>query len=816
MFKNHLKTALRNLRKHFSFTIINITGLTVAVTSFILIALYVLDEYGFDRFHEQASDIYRVVERRTTTDGKTTRNTGTGAQVSAAGKVNFPEIKDVARISVYWRAGITTGQDKSKMFHEYFTVASPGFLRMFSFPLLHGDRNTALTAPKSVVLTETTANRFFGTAEVVGRTLYMDDDSIPYKVTGVLKDFPANSSISYNMLASESSIEANPAAKDFIANDWTSGAFLSYMLLAPGTDAKALESKLDALAVSHHEDRSGSRRHVQLQALKDIHFHSNDIEGDSGTKGNMTYIYVFLIVAFFIIFIACINYMNLSTARFSNRGKEIAIRKVAGATRRELTMQFLLEVLLVVLIAVLLSMAMVFFFLPAFNAFTQKHLSFGIHADPRIWSGIVVLIIVVTLLSGLYPALFQSGLNPILLLKSKLRLGKGNISLRRSLVVFQFVISIVLIAATLVIYQQMHYVEGKDLGFQKDGLVVVDMNSHRIGRNAARARAEFSRIAQIRSVTATSRVPGEWKTIPSVKVRMASGGEGLRSMYFFTVDDQFLSTYDIKLMKGRDFYPPGGGADSASVLINESAARELGITEPAGQQITIPAVSSAGDNRSALDQPFTATVVGVVKDFHFQSLHEPLAPMVLGYPKNPVQELDYFTAKLAPGPVEGTLEKMKEIMQGIDNEFFLEYHFLDKQWELLYREDKVRQSIFLGAALLAIFIAALGLLGLTIYAAEQRVKEIGIRKVLGASVSGIMLMLTKDFLRLVLIAAVVAVPIAWYFMYRWLEDFAYRISIHWTVFLWATLMAVLIAMFTICVQVLKAAMANPTRTLRSE
>ena len=815
MFKLHLKAAVRNLRKHRSFTFINIVGLTIGITSFLLISLYIFDELGYDRSHEHAEDVYRVVENRTASDGKTTRNASTGAQVSASGKNNFPEIKDVARISVYWRAGITTGEDKSKMFHEYFTVASPGFLRIFDFPLLYGDRNSALTAPRSILLTTSTANRFFGATDVVGKTLFLDDDSIPYNVTGVLRDFPANSSIDYNMLASESSIEANPAAKEFIANDWTSGAFLSYLLLDHKADVNALNGKLDALAASHHTGEAGTKRTIQLQALKDVHFHSNDIEGNSGKKGNISYLYVFLLVACFIIFLACINYMNLSTARFANRGKEIAVRKVAGASRFSLIRQILLEVLLVTLVAVLISLVIVLFSLPFFNAFTEKHLVLNLHWDYRIWLGILLLTVLVTLLSGSYPAMFQSGLDPIMLLKSRMRLGKGSISLRRTLVIFQFVISIVLIAATLIIFQQMHYVDGKDLGFRKDGLVVVDMNSHRIGRNASTARAEFSRIAQVLSVTATSRVPGEWKTIPAVKVRPTSGGEGLRSMYFFSVDDQFLSTYDLKLMKGRNFYP-SGGADSASVLINESAARQLGITEPAGQQITIPAVTSAGDNRSALDKPFTATVIGVVRDFHFQSLHEPLAPMVLGFQKNPVQELDYFTVKLAPGPVEGTLAKMKEVLQGIDPDFFLEYHFLDKQWEMLYREDKIRQAIFLCAALLAIFIATLGLLGLTIYAAEQRVKEIGIRKVLGASVGGIVLMLSKDFLKLVLVAAVIAIPIAWYGMYRWLEDFAYRITINWGVFLWATLLAVAIAMATICVQVLKAAVADPVNTLRGE
>jgi putative ABC transport system permease protein len=424
----------------------------------------------------------------------------------------------------------------------------------------------------------------------------------------------------------------------------------------------------------------------------------------------------------------------------------------------------------------------------------------------------------VTLLAGLYPALFQSGLNPLALLKGKFRLGRGNISLRRSLVVFQFIVSIVLIAATIIIYQQMQYVNKKDMGFDKDKLVVIDITTGNIRRGAVTIKDEFAKLAQVKSVSVTSRVPGEWKIIPSVKVTTgnSSAAEG-KDMYFFGVDGQFLSTYNIKLSKGRNFFASGNG-DSSTVLLNETAAKALGITDAQRQTVTISSVKYGSDNRSAFDRPFTATLAGIVKDFNFQSLHEPLAPMVIGYEKNPVQGLDfgYFTVKLAGGDVGSTLKKMKAILHRKDHENVFEYHFLDKQWDLLYREDKTMQTIFLVVALLAIFIATLGLLGLTIYAAEQRVKEIGIRKVLGANISGVVLMLSKDFLMLVLIASVIAIPVAWYFMQKWLEDFAYRISISWWVFVISALAAIIIAMATISLQVVRAAMVNPVKSLRAE
>ena len=816
MIRNYFKTAVRNLWKHKIFSFINITGLTIGLTSFMLIALYIFDEMTFDRFHPNADHIYRVVESNTSADGKTTRRAGTGAQVSIQAKADFPEVKDVARISTYWRAEITAGDNKTNVFHEYFIAANSGFLNVFGFPLIYGDRTSALTEPKTIILSEETAKKFFGASDVVGRLLFFDNDSVPYKVTGVMKDFPVNSSLSCNMLVSESSITSNKGAKGWIESDWNSGAFSTYLLLDQHANVPALDQKLDNLIAANHKADPGTKTHVQLQALKDVHFYSNDIEGSSGKKGNISYIYVFLLVACFIIAIACINYMNLSTARFTNRGKEIAIRKVSGASRSTLVRQFLTEALLVTIISVGISLVLVNVALPAFNAFTGKSLTLDSHTDYRIWAGILSTIAVVTLLAGLYPALFQSGLNPLSLLKSKIQLGKGNISLRRTLVVFQFMISIVLIAATIIIYEQMRYVDNKDMGFNKDQLVVIDVNPGYARRAAATIKNEFSKLPQVGSVCVSSRVPGEWKTIPAVKVLAGNGDPATaKDMYFFAIDGEFISTYNITLLYGRNFYPNSKG-DSSSVLINETAARELGITEATGQRITIPSTTSGGDNRSALERPFTATVVGIVKDFNFQSLHEPLAPMVLGYQKNPIAEINYFTVKVGGGDVEGTLKNMSGIIRSFDRNNLFEYHFLDKQWEMLYRQDQISQTIFLAVSMLAIFIAALGLLGLTIYAAEQRIKEIGIRKVLGASVGGIVLMLSKDFLKLVLIAAVIAVPVAWVAMQKWLDDFAYRINISWLVFVAAALVAIVIALATISLQVIRAAMSNPVNSLRAE
>ncbi|HEX8677664.1 MAG TPA: FtsX-like permease family protein, partial [Segetibacter sp.] len=559
-----------------------------------------------------------------------------------------------------------------------------------------------------------------------------------------------------------------------------------------------------SVAANHNEVTRAKSRYI-LQPVKDVHFYSNDIEGNSGRKGNVTTIYVFSIIAIFVLLIACINYMNLTTARFTNRAKEIGVRKVAGASRKNLVGQFLSEAFLITIIALSAALILVQIFLPAFNAFTEKQLSLGLQTDYRIWLGITVIIIVVGLLSGIYPAIFQSGSKPLMLLKSKISVGRGNLSIRRSLVVFQFALSIIMIIATIIVYMQMKYVNTKDMGFNKEQLLVIDINSGKIRSGAETIKTEFEKLPQVKQVSVSSRVPGEWKDMPKVKVKSEKTvtTEG-NEMYFLGVDDEFFKTYEITLAKGRNFIA-GSLGDSAAVILNETAAKELGIKEPSEQVIEIP-----------LEQPFRARVIGIVKDFNFQSLHQPLAPMVLGFQKNPVQSIDYFTAKVTTNTMAETLKQMDAILRNIDQSHLFEYHFLDKQWDLFYQQDRVRQVIFLMVAMLTIIIACLGLFGLATYAAEQRIKEIGIRKVLGAGVSSIVTMLSKDFIRLVLIAATIAFPVAWWAMDQWLHEFAYRINIEWWMFAAAALLAIVIALATVSFQAIKAAIANPVKSLRSE
>lgn len=803
MLKNYFKIAWRNLTRNMMFSTVNIIGLSVALISFLLIAFYVFDELTYDRFHTKADHIYRVVENRKSLEGKERKVASTNYQLTERAKIDLPEVKDMVRLGGFGRTNISTENDQNVFYGEYWT-SSPQLLEIFDFTLLQGNKGTALTEPNTVVITKEIAEKLYGTADVINRTIKVDD-SILYKITGVLADFPSNSQMSFDLLFSETSLDGELGQS--FTTDWSSTDFTTYFLLDPKADIKSLENKLTRLVTDNRKVGTDKSNYL-LQPLTDVHFYSGEIEGNLGKTGSLTYMYIFSAIALFILLIACINYMNLTTASFTRRSKEIAVRKVAGALRYNLVAQFLSEAVLTTFISLAIALVSVKFILPAFNEFAGKKFTLGAGTDYRIWIGIGMIVVLVSVLSGIYPALFQSGLKPLQLLKNKIKVGKVNISLRRGLVVFQFTLSIIMIIVTLVVYQQMKYINKKDLGFTKEQLLVVDINSGSVRNSAELIKSEFEKLAQVKDVSITSRVPGEWKNLRKVKVSdRQTGTAEVNEMYFLGVDDRFLKTYEITLAQGRNF-THGSMADSASVMINQTAAQKMGITEANGQLIEMPF--------SVKKPPFVARLVGIVEDFNFQSLHEPLAPMVLGFRSNPVQLIDYFTVRVEPHNMAATIKQMEAVLYKIDPTHLFEYHFLDKQWELFYADDKVKQTIFLAAAALAILIACLGLFGLATYTAQQRIKEIGVRRVLGASMQSIVAMLSKEFLLLVLVAALIAFPIGWWLTHQWLGAFAYRVEVGWGIFLMSGMLALTIAMITISYQAIQAAMANPVKSLKNE
>lgn len=823
MLRNYLKIAWRTLSRHKLYTALNVAGLTFGITCFLLIGLYLFDELTFDQQHSKASRIYRAIQhRKTPTEDLTIA--AASYKVSEESKKQISEIENTARIARSGRANLTNPENKH-VFVETIACGNAGLMELFDFPTVDGDSRSALKEPNSIILVEELAMQLFGTTQVVGKMVDFEVDK-PLKITAVLKNHPRNSSFDFRAMISEATISGDEDFREGTAN-WTTQSFTTFFLLKenrsgdpanPETAAQNITKLLNA----NVKWEPGHSMTYSLQPLTDIHLHSeNIVDGARNSnvgamnRGSLLYINIFALVALFVLLIACINYMNLATARASNRSKEIGVRKANGAFRDQLIYQFLTESLVVTAISFLLAVLLVNLLLPTFNEFTHKELSFGFRADYRIWLYALLTLVVAGLLSGSYPAFLLSKYSPLLLLKNLNIQNKGNLSLRKGLVVFQFTISIVMMVATIVLFQQVRFANNKNLGFNKELLLVVDINSGEIRDGAETIKAEFGRIPTVKHVSTTSRVPGEWKTIPTVKIRPQGNTNEHKIAYLIAADEHFAQTFGIQLLQGRNF---ADRTDSTSVLLNETAAKILNIKEASGQLVEIPERAMGGSYRpvNETNEPFRARVMGIVKDFHFQSLREKIAPMVLAYQRNPVHNIDYFTARIEGNDIPGTLARMNAVLTKIDPTHLLEHHFLDEQLARFYAEDQRRQILLIWVALATIFIACLGLFGLATYAAEQRIKEIGVRKVLGASVLNLTALLSKDFLKLVLIANGIAFPLAWWATNQWLKEFAYHIEVEWWVFAVSGILALGIALATVSYQAIKAALMNPVSSLRSE
>jgi putative ABC transport system permease protein len=820
MLKNYLKIALRNLLRNKLYTTLNITGLTFGITCFLLIGLYLFDELTFDKQQSKGERIYRVIEHKNT-KGEQLTIASTSYKLSEESKKSIAEIENTARITEYGRDNLGNVANQ-KRFLEYITVANNGLMEVFDFEAVDGNPKIALQKPNSIVIIEELAMRLFGSTKVVGKTLKWDGYEQPFIVTAVLKNHPRNSTFTFNSVYSESTYLSDTSFVNDANRDWSSHDYTVYALLKNNTKSESVSAKLKSLVYANFKPDVGISMAYSLQPFQDIHLHSGNISdanqnsnvGATGS-GSMFYIKIFAMIALFVLLIACINYMNLTTAKASGRSKEFGIKKAIGVVRGQLITQFLVESVLVTFISFLLAILLVNLILPFFNEFAYKQLSLGLSTNYQIWLIAILIIVITGLFSGSYPALMLSRFSPILLLKSLKIQNKSDFSLRKGLVIFQFTVSIVMIVATIVLFLQVRFVNNKDLGFNKDFLVVVDINSGKIRNAASTIISEFSKIPNVQNVSTTSRVPGEWKAIPTVKIKQIGGGDELKVAYLLGVDENFSKTFEVQLLKGRNF---SNLTDSSSIILNETAAKMLNINEPSDQILEIPMRAMGGGAFRPLgdNQIFKARVIGIVKDFHFQTLREKIAPMVMAYQQNPVHSIDYFTSRIEAKNAKITLKKMDEILSKIDPENLFEYHFLDQQLTLFYAEDVRRQSMLIWAALATIFIACLGLFGLATYSAEQRIKEIGVRKVLGASVFNLTALLSKDFLKLVLIANGIAFPIAWWATDKWLQEFAYHIEIKWWFFALAGVTAITIALLTVSYQAIRAALMNPVKSLRTE
>ncbi|MGC3944651.1 MAG: ABC transporter permease [Chryseolinea sp.] len=821
MIKSYIKTGWRNLRRSKLYSTINIVGLTFGIVCFLLIGLYVFDEFSFDRQHGTAGRIYRVISHRNINGESTTIAAGS-FKLAEESRNTIPGVENTTRMMRAGRANLVDPQHPVP-FQETVTIADEHFLEIFDFPLVAGDRRTALKEPNSIVIDEDVAIRIFNSTDVLGRQLQFNHMDNPVKITGILKKHPRNSSFTFNNVMSESTSYSSDYFKETMASDWTSEEFSIYMLLKDGINKDSIAGKVNRLVMANSQLDAGTTLSFSLQPLVDMHLYSDGIvDGarntnvDAIVQGNPLYVTVFIITALFVLLIAGINYTNLTTARASSRVKEIGVRKTIGALRRSLVGQFLVESLMTTSISFVLAVLVVYAMLPVFNGFVNKDLSLNLITGYQYWLYAVAFILVMAFVAGGYAAWLLSGLKPIALLKGLKIRQVGDVSIRKGLVVLQFALSAIMIVGTIVLVMQVQFVNKRELGFAKDLMVVIDVNTRKARTNFQTVKNEMLKIPSVKNVSVTSRVPGEWKTFRRVKIKRDGNADDHFVSYMIGADPEFISTYEVRMQSGRNF---DGRHDSLSVIVNETAARLLKIDDAHGQIVDIPEVSRGDDQFSALNEQhisFKPHVVGIVKDFHFQSLRERIAPLMIAYNENPIHGIDYYSVKIAPENIASTLDQLKAVMVKNDEIEPFEYHFLDDQLARFYVEDERRQTLLIAVASAMIFIACLGLFGLATYSTEQRVKEIGVRKVLGASFVNLVGLLSKEFIMLVLIANAIALFPAWWATHKWLEEFAYHIDIQWWVFGLAALMATVIALLTVSYQAVKTAKSNPVNSLRTE
>jgi putative ABC transport system permease protein len=814
MFRNYIKIAWRSLFKNRLYSLLNIAGLTFGLICFFMIGLFVFDELTFDEQHSKADRIYRLIEHKSEKGEQTVIAAG-GYKIAEESKKVIAGVENTTRMTRTGRANLINPEKPDINFQEDVTIVDANFLKVFDFPLLEGDKETALIEPNSILITEELALSRFKTTNVLGKTLNFSHIKAPLKITGVLKNHQKNSTFAFNNVI----LEEKQFFDSLRQNDWLSSNYSIYLLLKPKTNPETVSANLKNLVLKNFKPEPGTNFSFVLQNLKDVHLESEGIyDGARNTnvtaiaQGNPLYVKIFIYISLFVLLIAGINYINLSTAKASNRSKEIGVRKSLGAEKGSLITQFLLEAFIITTISFVLAVLLLQIILPFFNQFANKELTLGFNTDYRIWLLAIGSCIFTSLFSGFYPAFLLSGFKPLNLLKGMKTGSNMATSLRKGLVFMQFAISTIMIICTLVVYEQVKFLNNTNLGFRKDQMVIIDVNTGAARENMISIKDKMEKISGVKSVSATSRVPGEWKTYRKVKAYPDMRVESEKESFYFSADENFMETFNVKLLNGRNFEQL---ADSGSVILNETAAKALNIKEANNQLITIPAIARA-ETFNTLDVPITVRVVGIVKDFHFQSLKSKIEPLILGYIQNPIHRVDYYTARIESINIQATLEKLKAVMVKNDKRDPFEYHFLDEQLRLFYIEDTRRQKILIWAALSTIFIACLGLFGLATYAAEQRIKEIGVRKVLGASVFNLTTLLTKDFLKLVIAAIVAAVPVAWWAANTWLQEYAYHINIAWWMPLTGGLVAIIIAVLTVSYNTIKAALLNPVKSLKNE
>lgn len=785
MFKNYLKIAFRNLRRYKGYSFINIAGLALGMACFFLIVLYVKFELSYDRFHENRDRIYQVLNRYDR-EGRISWHGYSPAPLAPALKNDFPEILDAVRVNS--TGGIFTYKDKS-FIERGLLLVDPSFFKVFTFPLLKGNPENAFPDKNSIVITEEMAGKYFGDEDPVGKTITLNR-RFDFTITGVTENPPRNSDIRFDFLAPFVLVNDFAGGYDYL-NAWNASNFPSYVFVQQGFDADAFGEKMVPFYKKHRGEAAPDHQVFSFLSLTKKH-----LDSGIGTY-NIQYIYLFSSIAFIILLLACVNFMNLAVAQSANRVKEVGIRKTIGADRNQLVKQFSGEAMFLSLFALPVSILIIEIFLPSFNAITNTKLSIGFLKEWPLLLTFVGIAVAAGLIGGSYPAFYSSAIDPVKSLRKSFETGSKRSIFRNVLVVFQFSASIILIVGTIIVHHQLSYLKNKDLGLDKDHVINVTITDRELQRNYESLKAQLLQNPNILSATATSFSPGSAGN-NSVWWEGRTEDQELQ-MRNIAVDQDFMKTLQVELIEGRTFLP---SERKRAYILNESAVNALGWDSAVGNQFEMERV---GFERGP--------VVGVIKDFHFNPAQYKITPLVLYFEPG-----DFFlvSVRVNPDHVSGVIDFMRDKMKELAPGAPFEHSFLDQRFERFYRDEERLGKIFNSFSFLAIFIACMGLLGLTSFSIARRTKEIGIRKVLGASTANILILLTKEFTKWVIVANIFACPIAYWIMSRWLQNFDNRISFGVWIFLLAALLALVIAVLTVSFQTVKAALSNPVDALRYE
>ena len=785
MFKNQIKTGLRNLWKYKAYSTLNILGLAVGLAVCILIFLWVQDELSYDRFHTNAHRLFRVIEHEDLTSGETLSYTQQAPELAAILKKDFPEIEESVRFETMRDRLVRFGE--RQFYEEGFAFADPEFLKIFTFPLKTGDPVTALSDPSSILISERMAEKYFDQQNPIGKTLNIDNQE-DFIIAGVLENVPSNSHLQFDFLVQFERI------KDFgrEVKGWDSFYLDNYVLLTENVDYRDLNPKIRDTISKYTE---GDDFYIDLQPLIRIRLFSNTILTPQ-VDGDIKYVVIFSLIALFILLNACINFMNLTTARSSQRAREIGMRKVVGARRQELIRQFFGESLLMAFISLIFAIGVVSLLLPYFSQLSGKEMTFGIFSHVHVILGLLAITLTAGLLSGTYPALFLSAFQPVHVLKSSGHLKIRGGALRRALVIFQFAMTTALIIGTLVVYKQLNFLRNQNLGFDKDQMMCIQFPRNLIPQKD-NFKTMLARNPNILNTTSASTIPGRRGALITLDEWEGRDSEDRIEMGLVDADPDFLTAFKLEMTEGRFFSREFTTDARQAVVVNEAAVRAMGMQEPLGKSLL-------GRQRK---------IIGVIKDFHLQSLHHKVAPLALLMTKN---RMRYFFVKIRGTNIPQTVGAVETAWHSFAPNYPFEFQFLDERLEKLYQADKRLGNIINAFAGLALFVACLGLFGLASFVAERRTKEIGIRKVLGASIPSIFYLLARDFIKWILIANVIAGPIAAYAMIRYLNSYAYHMKLGVIVFLIPVAMILIVALLTVSWQALRAATADPVRSLRYE